>query len=365
LNHLDVVPADASRWTVPPFGGEIRNGLLWGRGATDMKGTAVCQLMTMLLLKRSAAKLDRDVIFLGTADEEAGQESGLRAMIADHRPRLRDAEFVLTEGAGIAVENGRTQSWNVDVTEKSVLWLLLSASGRAGHASIPEPEGAVARIVRAAARILDFEPPVRLIPSVAAYFRQLSKTVSLPLAQALANPEQALVNPEQRRLLLEDPFRNACLRSTISITGLSGSEKVNVHPGRATATLDCRLRPGEDPAAFRAKLVEVVADPKVSFQVLEETRATASPTDTELYRSIEKARDRFEPGVPILTPPLTSTTDATYLREIGMVVYGFEPFRLAPEDDHSHGDDERLSLENVRFGLEVTYEVVRDAVAAR
>ncbi len=365
LNHLDVVPADATRWSAPPFGGEIRNGFVWGRGATDMKGTAICQLMTMLLLKRMSARLDRDVIFLGTADEEAGQDSGVRAMIADDRPRLRDAEFVLTEGAGIAVEDGRTQSWNVDVTEKSVLWLLLSASGRAGHASIPEPEGAVARIVRAAARILDFEPPVRLIPSVAAYFRQLARTASSPLAAALANPEEALANPAQRRLLLEDPFRNACLRSTISITGLSGSDKTNVHPGRATATLDCRLLPGDDPAAFRAKLAEIVGDPAVSFQVLEESRATSSPTNTELFRSIERARDRFEPGAPILTPPLTSTTDATYLREIGMVVYGFEPFRLGPEDDHSHGDDERLSLENLRFGLEVTYAIAADVAGAR
>ena len=364
LNHLDVVPAEAARWSVPPFAGEIRDGSIWGRGATDMKGTAISQLMTVLLLKRSGTRLDRDVIFLGTADEEAGAQSGVRAMIASHRDRLGNAEFVLTEGANIVVREGRSESWNVDVTEKSALWMRLSADGKAGHASIPDSGGAVARLVRALNRILDFETPVRLIPAVDAYFRQLAKTAPPPLARALADPAAALADPAGRRLLLSDPFRNACLRSTISITGLAGSDKVNVIPGKATATLDCRLLPGDDPARFRARLAEVVEDPSVSFEVIEETRATASPIDTDLFRAIERTRDRFEPGVPVLTPPLTSTTDATYLREIGMVVYGFEPFRLGPEDDHSHGDDERLSLANVRFGLEVLFAVVRDVAAA-
>jgi acetylornithine deacetylase/succinyl-diaminopimelate desuccinylase-like protein len=364
LNHLDVVPAEAARWTVAPFSGEIRGGYLWGRGATDMKGTAISQLMTMLLLKRTGTLLDRDVLFLGTADEEAGNQSGVREMITSHRDRLRNAEFVLTEGATILLRDGRSESWNVDVTEKSALWLRLSAQGKAGHASIPDSGGAVARLVRAANRILDFEPPVRLIPAVEAYFKQLAKTVPPPLAGALADPAASLENPEKRRLLLSDPFRNACLRSTISITGLSGSEKVNVIPGRATATLDCRLLPGDDPARFRSRLVEVVDDPSLSFEVLEETSATASPIDTELFRAIERARDRFDAGVPVLTPPLTSTTDATYFREIGMVVYGFEPFRLSAEDDRSHGDDERLSLPNIRFGLEVLFAVVRDVAGA-
>lgn len=365
LNHLDVVPAEAAHWTVPPFAGEIRDGYVWGRGATDMKGTAISQLMTVLLLKRSRTPLDRDVLFLGTADEEAGTDSGVRAMVAGHRDRLANAEFVLTEGANIVLRSGRTESWNVDVTEKSALWLRLSAGGKAGHASIPDSGGAVARLIRALNRILDFEPPVRLIPSVEAYFRQLAKTAPPPLAGALADPAAALADPAGRRLLLSDSFRNACLRSTISITGLAGSDKVNVIPGRATATLDCRLLPGDDPGGFRARLAEVVDDPSLSFEVLEETRATASPIDTDLFRAIERARDHFDPGVPVLTPPLTSTTDATYLREIGMIVYGWEPFRLRAEDDRSHGDDERLSLPNVRFGLEVLFAVVRDVAGAR
>jgi acetylornithine deacetylase/succinyl-diaminopimelate desuccinylase-like protein len=374
LNHMDVVPADAPRWAVPPFSGEIRDGYVWGRGATDMKGTAICQLMTMLLLKRARAPLDRDVIFLGTADEEEGSANGVQAMAERYRADLRDAEFVLTEGNTLSVENGKTVSWDVDVTEKSALWLTVVATGKAGHASIPEPDGAVARLVRGLSRILAWEPPVRLIPAVAEYFKQLSvagvvagaPTEAGDLRRALADPKAALADPKLRGVLLADPFRAACLRPTISVTGLKGSDKVNVIPGEASASLDCRLLPGDDPKAFLAELAKIANDPALRFTPQgEPVRATESATDTELFRAILRARDRFEPGVPVLTPPLTSTTDATYLRQIGMVVYGFEPFHLSEDDDRSHGDDERLSLANVRFGLEVTYAVVSDVAGAK
>ena len=365
LNHMDVVPAEASRWTVPPFSGEIRDGYLWGRGATDMKGTGICQLLTLLLLKRSGLSLERDVIFLGTADEEEGTVDGVAAMVESYRADLRNAEFVLTEGNTLSVEEGKTVAWNVDVTEKAPLWLRVVATGTAGHASIPEPEGAVPRLIRALSRILAWEPPVHLIPAVDSYFRQLSKDESGPLQAALADPAAALQDPAARKLLLDDAFRSACLRTTISITGLSGSDKINVIPGEATASLDCRLLPGDDPKEFLASLKNAAADPSLRWEILVSEQATASPIDTELFRAIERARDRFEPGVPILTPPLTSSTDATRLRQIGMVVYGFEPFHLSEDDDRSHGDDERLSLVNVRFGLEVTYAVVSDVAGAK
>lgn len=365
LNHLDVVPADAERWSVPPFSGDVRDGYVWGRGATDMKGTAVCQLTTLLLLKRSGAVLDRDVLFLGTADEEEGRENGVAEMIERHRADLENPEFCLTEGNTISVEEGRVVSWDVAVTEKAPLWLRLVASGKAGHASIPEPDGAVAKLVRALSRVLAYEPPVRLIPAVDHYFRQLAKMEKGELARALADPPAALHDPTLRALLLDDPQRAADLRTTISVTGLSGSEKINVIPAEATASLDCRLLPGEDAPRFLAKLREVAGDDSLRWDVLLSERATESPIDTALFHAIERARDRFSPGVPVLTPPLTSSTDASRLRQIGVVVYGFEPFALSEDDDRSHGDDERLSVANLRFGLEVTYAIVADVAGAR
>lgn len=360
LNHLDVVPADAERWTVPPFAGEIRDGYVWGRGATDMKGTAICQLMTMLLIKRSGVRLERDLVFLGTADEEDGAASGVSWMIAHQRDKLRNAEFVLTEGAYIDVADGKVTSWNVDVTEKSILWLRVAATGKAGHGSIPEPNGAVAKLVRGLDRIMAWEPPIRVVPAVANYAREIAKREKPPRAAWLADLPAALEDPAARKALLADPFLNAAVRATISVTGLHGSDKVNVIPGEAWARLDCRLLPGEDPAAFLETLKKVAGEPDLKFEITASSVATESPIDTELFRAIERARDRFDAGVPVLTPPLLSTTDATTLRQIGMVVYGFEPWRLAAADDRSHGDDERLSLENIRFGLEVTHTIVTD-----
>jgi acetylornithine deacetylase/succinyl-diaminopimelate desuccinylase-like protein len=365
LNHMDVVPADAERWSVPPFSGDIRDGFVWGRGATDMKGTAICQLMTLVLLKRSGVALGRDVLFLGTADEEEGDQNGLADMIEKHRDDLRSAEYCLTEGNTIAVEDGRVVSWDVDVTEKAPLWLRIVATGKAGHASIPEPDGAVARLVRALDRILAYEPPLRLIPAVDAYFRKLAPTAKGELARAYADPGAALLDPALRRALLADPGRNADVRTTISITGLSGSDKINVIPGEATASLDCRLLPGEDPQRLLTTLKSTADDETLRWEVLLSETATESPIDTALFHAIEKARDRFAPGVPVLTPPLTSSTDAGKLRQLGVVVYGFEPFRLSEDDDRSHGDDERLSVDNVRFGLEVTYAVVSDVAGPR
>ncbi len=367
LNHLDVVPVDAARWTVPPFAGEIRDGYVYGRGATDMKGTAIAHCVTMIALKRSGAKLDRDVVFLGTADEEEGVEAnGAEWVIENRRDVLRNAELVLTEGAYIDADDaGRAKAWNVDVTEKSILWLKVTATGRAGHGSIPEPNGAVAKLVRAMGRVMAWEPEIRLIPAVEKYFASTAAKETGPLADDLRDARSALADPVRRARLLSDPFRSAALRATISVTGLKGSDKVNVIPGETTALIDCRLLPGDDAKAFLETLKAVAAEPDLKWEIIASSVATESTTDSDLFRAIERARDRFDPGVPVLTPPLLSTTDATTFRQAGLVVYGFETWRLAAADDRSHGDDERLSLANIRFGVEATYFIVWDVCGAK
>lgn len=367
LNHLDVVPVDAARWTVPPFAGEIRDGYVWGRGATDMKGTAIAHCVTMLALKRSGAALDRDVVFLGTADEEEGVEAnGAAWVIRNRRDVLRNAELVLTEGAYIDADDaGRAKAWNVDVTEKSVLWLKVTASGRAGHGSIPEPNGAVAKLVRAMGRLIAWEPEIRLIPAVEKYFQSIAANETGALADDLRNPRAALADPARRARLLADPFRSAALRATVSVTGLKGSDKVNVIPGETTALIDCRLLPGDDAAVFLETLKKVAGEPDLKWEIIASSVATESTTDTDLFRSIERARDRFDPGVPVLTPPLLSTTDATTFRQAGLVIYGFEAWRIRPDEDQSHGDDERLSLANIRFGVEAVYFIVWDVCGAK
>jgi acetylornithine deacetylase/succinyl-diaminopimelate desuccinylase-like protein len=205
---------------------------------------------------------------------------------------------------------------------------------------------------------------VRLTGVVDRYFRQLAG-ISMPgLRDDLADPVDALGDPERARRLLADPFRNACLRATIAVTGLSAGRLANIISSDAQAIIDCRLLPGDDREAFLEALVSVVDDEHCRFEILASSQASESPADTDLFHAILRARDRFEPGVPVLTPPLTSSTDAGRLRGMGMIVYGFEPFHLSYEDEHSHGDDERLSVENLGFGIEVTLEIVSDVAGS-
>ena len=364
LHHMDVVPAEAARWQVAPFSGAVRDGFIWGRGVTDMKGTAICHLMTMLLMKRAGQKLDRDVLFLGTADEEDGSANGVAWMVTHHPKELAGVEFVLTEGENIVRQGERTLSWNVAVTEKPNLWLRIVAGGKTGHASIPDKDGAVPKLIRALGKILAYEPEVRLLPAVDTYFREMSRITPGVMGTALADPAAALADARLRSLLLGDVNYAAYLRPTIAITGLSAGSAINVISGEAAAHLDCRLLPSDDPLQFVARLKDVGGDPSLRFEVLSQGRSLWSSTDTDFFAAIARARDRFDAGVPLLTPPATSSTDAPSLRALGMSVYGFEPFRLADEDDHSHGDDERLSLANLRLGIEVTHAIVLDVAAA-
>ena len=229
---MDVVPADAERWTVPPFSGEIRDGYVWGRGATDMKryrGLPADDAADAQALGRRARPRR---LFLGTADEEEGSANGLGWMIEHHRDALRDAELTLTEGSYHRGRGGKTTAWNVDVTENRSSGSVV-ATGKAGHGSIPEPDGAVARLVRAVDRILAYRPPVRLIPAVDELLpRALAETAPRRRSRRIWRTRGGDPPPRRLARLTADPYRNACLRATISVTGLTGSDKVNVIPAR-------------------------------------------------------------------------------------------------------------------------------------
>src|SRR5881409_3661769 len=267
LNHMDVVLASPEYWTVDPFSGLIKDGYVWGRGALDMKGEAIAQLMTMLVLKRAHVPLKRDMIFLATADEEIGAGVGA-AWIVDHQADLvRDAEFLLNEG-GVTRADGRggVAFYGVGTTEKSTFWLDVTARGTAGHGSRPTPDNPVHRLVRALSRIAAYQTPLIVTPAVERYFRDLS-TIETDQGRraALADVRAALRDSAAVRFLTGDLTYNALLRNTISITGLQGSDKTNVIPPVARAALDVRLLPGQDPQAFLADVVRIVADSAVEI----------------------------------------------------------------------------------------------------
>ncbi len=362
LSHMDVVLASPEYWKVDPFAGVTQDGYVWGRGALDMKGEAVAQLMTLLILQRAGVPLKRDIIFLATSDEEIGAGVGAGWFVEHHPDLVRDAEFLINEGGTIRTDaSGRIEYYGVGTTEKSPFWLDVTAKGTPGHGSRPTPDNPVHRLVRALSRIVSYQTPLVVTPVVERYFRDLSTIESDAMRRVwLADLRAALRDSAVARALTSDLTYNALLRNTISITGLGGSDKTNVIPPVATAALDVRLLPGQEPAAFLADLVRVVNDTAVSITPQGPNwPATESPTDTELFLAIVAAARARDPKALVTTPPLTGFTDSHYFRRLGIVSYGVSPFPLSQAESRGvHGNDERVSLDDLTFGVRFLYDVV-------
>lgn len=365
-HHMDVVRAERARWTVDPFGAAIDGGYLYGRGALDMKTTGILELATLIRLKREGVPLARDVVFIGTADEEV-EAKGMQALISKRPDLFASAELSLTEGDVIDAKGGRVRSWNVSVAEKSVLWLKVTAVGRGGHGSTPPTEGsAVDALVAALDRIRKLETPIRVSPDVQRYFAALSGTFPGLPAEKLQHLASSLRDdPAFRSAFLAEPERAARVRDTIAITVLSGGPQTNVIPSEAWAHLDCRLLPGEDPRAVIESIRVAIDNPAITIEPLQPVvAASASPTDTELFRAIETTAASLAPGVPVVPTLLTSWTESALLRPLGIQAYGFDPLALDErEAGLSHGDDERVSLENVIRGAAILYAIVKDTAA--
>src|SRR5467141_4218783 len=221
LNHMDVVLASPEYWTVDPFSGLIKDGYVWGRGALDMKGEAITQLMTMVILKRARVPLKRDVIFLATADEEIGAGVGAAWIVERHPELVPDAEFLLNEGGTIRTDpKGRIEYYGIGTTEKSPFWLDVTARGTPGHGSRPTPDNPVVRLIRALDRIADWRTPLVVTPGVDRYFRDLATIErDSTVRRWLSDIRTALRDSVAVRAITADLAYNALLRNTISITG--------------------------------------------------------------------------------------------------------------------------------------------------
>jgi acetylornithine deacetylase/succinyl-diaminopimelate desuccinylase-like protein len=361
LSHIDVVPATDSAWHVGPWSGVTRSGAVWGRGALDMKGIAIIEVMTMIALKRRDVPLSRDVILVANADEETNS-SGAEWFAREKRELLHDAEFLLNEGGHNRLSpEGRTEYYGVGVTEKIPYWLRITARGSPGHGSVPRPDNAAARIGLALGRIAAYRTPIKLTPPAERYFKGLATRETDPRKRRwLADPSAALRNAAGAAFLTSNPYYNAILRNTISITMLRGSDKTNVIPPEASAELDVRLLPGERPADFVRELRQVIADSAVEIVPLRpEREATTSPLDGALIQAIRETVETMEPGALITMPMLAGFTDSYYYRAIGIGAYGVSPFRLSEADARTvHGNDERVTVENIRFGMEFFYRIV-------
>jgi acetylornithine deacetylase/succinyl-diaminopimelate desuccinylase-like protein len=362
VHHMDVVPATPASWSVDPFSGVVKDGYIWGRGAIDMKGNGVAQLMAMIALKRSGIPLSRDIVFIGNADEELGS-TGAITFVNRHPDLLRDVAFLITEGADNVLDSvGKVVYFGVGVSEKRTFWQRLTVNGVPSHGSRPTKLNPVPRLVGALYRISRYETPLHVTPGVDKFFRDIARTYPQPQRTWLSNVKTALDNPRAREWILSDVSWNAILRNTISLTGLGGSSKINVIPGVATAEIDIRLLPDQDTTEFMHTLERIVADTAVHFTHLGNTKAPLeSPIDTDLFRAIERAAREREPGAFVTTPMETAATDRPTYRRVGITTYGFNPFKVprAETQRGMHGNDERLSVENVGYGVRFYYDILR------
>ncbi len=367
LNHMDVVTSDASHWRVPPFSGEIKDGWLWGRGAQDMKDEGLAQLVVMVMLKREQIALDRDVIFLAVADEEA-EGTGTDWFIAHERDLLEGSEFLINEGGENLLENGRVKYVGVDVGEKTTFWLKVTAHGRPGHASRPIPDSAPNRLIRALDKIIAYRTPLQVLPVVEEFLREMAPYEPPEQARIYRNIRKAVEDKKFQQEVEKDESLNFLLRDTISLTMLGGSQQTNVIPPEAWANLDVRILPGGDPKALLAQLVRVVDDPNVTLEPMNDEfrQANYSPTNTALYDAIRKVSAEYFPGTPVVPHITSGYTENQRYRPLGINCYGFNPYAATEDEGNTeHGNDERIRVEEVRRGPRILFDVVAAVAEAK
>jgi acetylornithine deacetylase/succinyl-diaminopimelate desuccinylase-like protein len=370
LSHLDVVAASREEWSVEPFGGVVRDGFVWGRGALDMKGMTAVELMALKLLKRNGVKLQGDVVLAATADEEQGGNAGAGWLLQNY-PSEIFADYVLNEGGGLAIKAQDKNVFTVNTAEKGLMWLRVKAKGFPGHGSTPNmADNAILRINRVIERLDGYCAPVVLVPTVKQFLGNLAKEddgLREPFSRLLAEPESADVILDElakREKLLAEELRPR-VRMTIAPTMICGGVKENMIPSECEAVFDCRMLPGQTVGEALALIKSLLGDlGNLRFEMIHSNDPSESPVDTPLMDAITSVLRDFEPNCGVTPVLMTGGTDSRYFRAKGSVCYGFHP-RL-PETTskdrvvkREHGVDEQISVENLVFGTSVLYETVK------
>ncbi len=365
VHHMDVVPASVTDWSVPPFAGLERDGYVWGRGTVDNKGPGLMEVLAVVMVKRLQLPLARDLVLLAVADEEQGGGKGARYMMAEHADLFKDVEFALNEGGLIVQLDAKRRLNALEFAQKVPLWVKLTASGPAGHASAPKPAAATHVLVRALARLEQFQFPITVVPEVQTVFSYRANALPPAEQDAWRHLETSLQDEAFRTKFMADPRNALMVRNSIAITMLTGSTKENVLGSEASAVIDLRLLPGQDPQAVIARLQEVMQEPAVKVEALLSSTAHSSPLDTVLAQAIAKLVEHHEPGAKVTPNFIAGFTDCNTLRAAGIICYGFMPMHLPlPEIERVHGNDERILISDFVEATLQMHELVRE-VAGR
>jgi acetylornithine deacetylase/succinyl-diaminopimelate desuccinylase-like protein len=354
MSHIDVVPADSSRWTVPPFSGEIRDGAIWGRGTLDTKNLTVMQLMTIFLLKRTAAHLKRDIIFMANADEETGGKYGAEWVVNNHFDKIQ-AEFALNEG-GFAMSMGAKTLFFCANAEKGMTWVKLTAIGHPGHGSLPHADNATLHMARAIQNITRYRSPIVITDT----FRNFANVFAKLDARGYFL--KMLGVPALGRLLLnliKDERVRVMVQTTITPTSIKGGVKVNVIPDLCELMLDCRILPGIKREDIEKTILDLIGSDKIRLQFEIFNSASESPIDTELFSTIKQALTSNRPDRFVSPFMMPGGTDSRFLRLKGVPAYGFVPMVMTKDDIASvHGDNEKISIKSFSSACSAMYHII-------
>jgi acetylornithine deacetylase/succinyl-diaminopimelate desuccinylase-like protein len=367
--HADVVGVEREKWTVDPFGGVIKDGYVFGRGAIDFKGGMAVFARAALMLAEQKVPLARDVVFLAEADEEGGPYN-TTWLAQGHWPKI-ECEFSLNEGGWIIKRaDGRVQYVSISTADKIGIAIVLTARGTSTHSSMPRPDNAIFTLARALAKLADHETEVTLTPSTRQFFLTLAKTSAPPMSEYFRNltsSDSDLVRRADQEIS-KDPLLHAIMRNTIAPVLMDAGFRTNVVPGSAEATVNVRTIPGTNPADIVREFERVIGDPRVEVRLAASPPPSvpSSPETTDLYRALEKqARVQF-PGVEVTSYLFQAGTDARAWRSRGVPTYGIYPYAIDAEDlTRMHGNDERVSVESLRQGTEMIFRTLVDVAARR
>lgn len=346
--HLDVVPAEPADWSVHPFSGEIRDGVVWGRGAVDMKNMDAMVLATVRAMARTGRRPARDLVLAFTADEEDSAVYG-SGFLADQHAELFEGctEGISESGAFTFHAGGGMRLYPVAAGERGTAWLRLTAHGKAGHGSKVNPANAVSRLAAAIARIGEHDWPVRLTATVRA---SLTELAALHGIEADLDDVDGLLGKLGPAAALVEPT----VRNSANPTMLQAGYKINVIPGTSTAYVDGRMLPGGE-AEF-TETMDRLTGPDVEWEFHHREVPLQAPVDSPTYAAMREALEHFDPEAHVVPYCMSGGTDAKQFSRLGITGYGFSPLKLPPGFDYQalfHGVDERVPVEALHFGVQV------------
>ena len=354
--HLDVVPANAEDWSVDPFSAVIKDEMIWGRGAVDMKNMDAMIIAIFRLWAKKGIKPPRNIVLAFFADEEAGSLFGSRWMVAQHPEVFKGCSEAISEVGGFSVTvAGDKRLYFIEAAQKGIHWMKLSASGRAGHGSMMNPENALTRLSEAVSKVGNYEWPQRYTKTVKVLFKKIAEVTGKKYDEKDLRPLLQEIGPMARMI-------GATLQNTTNPTMLEAGYKANVIPQSASAVIDGRFLPGMEDE-LNATIQQIIG-PDILIETLTHDIALEVDFEGDLVESMNRSVLRFDPeGIPV--PYLMSGgTDNKALSELGIIGYGFSPLRLPPDLDFMalfHGVDERVPIDGIKFGVNVLEDFLRNS----